>query len=376
MKILVAGGGPAGLSAAALLAQTSSTHQITVIERQGSGDSRGWGITLRRHALGFLNLAQLLPPNQLRSLAGRRLLVRGECRIDYDNPPDDSLVTIARDDLVAALARRCEQLGVQLRLGVDADQLRADEIKANDLLVAADGAHSPVRQRWAKEVAPNVGAGRNWYAWLATDRMFPKLTILFTDRIRPLLAWAYEYAPGMSSFIVERHDDSPAHAHELLLPVSLQRQDLAGEFAAELQGHRLFCAQSVRWKRFPLVRCKHLQVDNIVLVGDAAHTTHFSQGFGTMFAFDDACALAEALQGATSVRAALERYQGSQQPRIEEFQAAADKSRRWSEQLLAAAQARREDQVQALIAARWPRNDAPAAPAPKERLQRMQQVAA
>jgi anthraniloyl-CoA monooxygenase len=183
----------------------------------------------------------------------------------------------------------------------------------------------------------------------------------------PLLAWAYSYAPKLSSFIVERQDVAPPHARALQLPVSTQCQALAHSFAAELHGHRLFCAEGTRWTRFALVRCARLYAKNVVLLGDAAHTTHFSQGFGTMFAFDDACALNEALQGASSVPAALAAYQRAQTPRIDQFQTAANASQRWSEQLLAALHGNHESEVQALVAARWPINNAPPAPAPRQR---------
>jgi anthraniloyl-CoA monooxygenase len=362
MKILVAGGGPAGLSTAALLARASKANKVTLIERRQRSDSHGWGVTLRNQALSFLELGRLLEPQWL---AGRRFLVRGECRVDYPNPPEVCLATLARDDLVAALAARCEDSGVAFHYGVDATRMPAAQIEEFDVVVAADGAHSRLRERWASAFEPTVTHGENWYAWLATDCAFPKLTIVLSDRNVPLLAWAYQYAPGLSSFIIERQDLAPEHAEVLHSPVSKQCRALAHSFQPELRGHSLFCAEATHWARFPLVRCKRLHAGQVVLVGDAAHTTHFSQGFGTMFAFDDACALNEALQGATSVAAGLEAYERAQTPRIAQFQAAADASRQWSEQLLAALNAKQERQVQVLVAARWPVNNAPPAPAPR-----------
>jgi 2-polyprenyl-6-methoxyphenol hydroxylase-like FAD-dependent oxidoreductase len=364
MRILSVGGGPAGLSAAASLAQASQAHDITVVERRGKHESRGWGVTLRNHALDFLGLKRLVQPQWLQ---GRRFMVRGECRLDLPNPPDACLITLPRDELIGALAVRCEERGVALHYGMDAGAIGAAQLRKFDLVVAADGARSRLCERWADVFSPRIEYGRNWYAWLATTQRFDKLTILFSDSHEPLLAWAYAYADGLSSFIVERQTFTDSSR-------AVQPLGLARNFAAELGGQRLLCAPNAHWSRFPLVRCERLHAENIVLIGDAAHTTHFSQGFGTMFAFEDACALNEALQGAGSVRDALEAYERAQQPRIEQFQSAADASRQWSERLLMAAGRGDETALQAAIAARWPVNSAPPAPAPRRRLQHYAEV--
>lgn len=357
MKILVIGAGPAGLSAAALLA--GANREVTVIERRARNESHGWGVTLRNNALSFLDLGDLVQPQ---ALQGRRFIVRGECRVDYPNPPEGFLVTLPRDALVGALAKRCEERGVQLRYGVEAAAFPHQQLKRYDLVVGADGANSALRQRYAQSFAPSVTQGGNYYVWAATRHLFRKLTILLSDRLAPLVGWGYQYDHGLSSFIVECTASTYLHHGGGGLNAPRTQALLQGCFSAMLEGAEVLCVSNTRWSRFPNLRCAKLSVDNIVLVGDAAHTTHFSQGFGTLFAFDDALALSTALNGSSSIADALALYQRTQQPKIEQFQSAAGTSQKWSEQLLVAFEAGNEAQMNALVAARWPTNSAPPAP--------------
>src|SRR5262249_20329499 len=130
----------------------------------------------------------------------------------------------------------------------------------------------------------------------------------------------------------------------------------------DLQGCRILANDSVRFNRFQVISCRTLWHRNIVLLGDAAHTTHFSQGFGTMFAFDDALSLYSAIQQSSGIAPALRAYEDLQQPKIATFQETANASMHWSEDLLEAAGAANEIRVMELIEARWPNNAVPAGP--------------
>lgn len=346
MNVTIAGAGPAGLAFAIALAEQAAGHRLTIVDRGSPGDRPGWGVTLRPGAFDFLNLGAL---SQGPALQGRALWYRGELRVDLPNPEMGSLMTTGRVELVDAMCRRARELGVSFRWGVDAATL--DPANA-DLVVAADGAYSALRERHAAHFRPTRAEGANVFAWLGTSRIFEKLSILVRDDSVPLLAWAYRYSDMMSTLIVE------------LTAETFERTDLARDtelkvaqlLREELQGHAVRARPGMKWRRFPLVRCERLVHDNVVLIGDAAHTTHFSQGFGTVFAFDDARALSTSLTEHASLADALDAYELRQLPKIGEFQQTSTASMRWSEEVTRAADARDADAVEALIAARWPDN--------------------
>ena len=353
MKVLIAGAGPAGLSFAALLAQSHPTAQITVWERTAADRSPGWGITLRSHALSFLDLDKRIAAE---FLDGRTLRYRGTVAVDLASPEGVRLATFPRRDLIRALADRCLDLGVRLSYSSDAGRAGDFELDDNDLVVAADGAHSTLRARYAQAFRPSISPGRNRYMWLGAAVPFHRLTIALHDQELPMLAWAYKYTARLSTFIVECAEN----AYERLVRTCASPQVVCATmqniFSAELQGNSILVAGSAHWQPFEVVSCERLSFRHIVLLGDAAHTTHFSQGFGTMFAFDDAITLHSALQAYRNIPDALLQYEQIQQPKIHEFQATAAASMRWSEDLLEAAEQRDDLRIRDLIAARWKNN--------------------
>ena len=360
MKVLVIGAGPAGLSFATLLAEAKDDAQVRVVDTTLAGHTPGLGITLRDDALSFLGLGRMA---RLQELQGRAFFYRGEQVVDLPNP-QTHLVTLARADLTRVLRERCAEAGVELVFGSDAERLSKPELAGYDLVVGADGASSPLRRRYAHAFAPRLTPGRNRYAWLATPAVFPKLSILLRDEEVPLLAWAYRYAEDRSTFIVECSDD--VFSREAFFGSSPEAccGSLAAIFKRELRGKPLLHRGELRWHHFPIVACERLQHGRVVLLGDAAHTTHFSQGFGTMFAFDDACALQAALVNEPDVERALAAYQALQQPKIASFQETSTASMRWAESLVDAAGRRDESAIGELIAARWPNNQVTEAPGP------------
>jgi len=359
MKILIVGAGPAGLSFAALMLEADRSHSITILERNPAERTPGWGITLRDHALSFLRLD---PRLATQSLDGRALRYRGELTIDLPNPPGVCLVTFPRAALIAALADACCDRGVHVTFGVDAALLSENDLAGYDLVVASDGAHSAIRHRYAVMFKPAVMQGRNRYAWLGAATPFDKLTILLTDESAPLLAWAYKYTSDRSTFIVEcteqtyeRSGLGGRSAHDACAMID-------DAFAPVLQGQPVLAGRSIQWQSYRTISCEKLTYRNIVLLGDAAHTTHFSQGFGTMFAFDDALSLQTAFESGRDVAEALATYESMQRPKVAEFQATAAISMQWSERLLESAENRNEALTRELIAARWPHNEVTASP--------------
>ena len=153
MRVLVVGAGPAGLSFATLLAQSNPSHDITVIERNSAGEDPGWGVTLRNYALSFIGLDRKLSPQVLK---GRACWYRGELAMDLLYPPTDGLATISRGALQKTLVECCVEAGVRVTFDTDGSQLGASDLAAYDLVVAADGRNSPIRQLHADVFQPHV----------------------------------------------------------------------------------------------------------------------------------------------------------------------------------------------------------------------------
>lgn len=354
MRILIVGGGPAGLSFACLMAETDSPHEITIIERNAAHVRPGFGITLHNDAISFLGLDKAL---HCERLEGRTFLRQGEVIVDLPNPPEAHLVTLSRAELITELAGRCSRNGVRLRHENDIAQLRESDLNDFDLVVGADGAHSTVRRKYDYAFAPVVEFARNRYAWFGAAVPLSKLTIMLNDEHGAMLAWGYRYTDSLSTVVVECSESTlEAYGVEDLSSQKTMAK-LGDIFGHELKGEPVFCGNSVQWTRFPMVSCAKLHYRNVVLIGDAAHTTHFSQGFGTMFAFDDSLALCSALATTEEVSMALEAYEVAQRPKIIQFQEISFGSMRWSEMLIDAAEQGDERKVRELIAARWPKNE-------------------
>ncbi len=358
MKVLIVGAGPAGLSFATLLAQSNPSHDITVLERNPAGEDPGWGVTLRNYALSFVGLDKKL---SLQVLKGRACWYRGELAVDLPYPPTDGLATISRTALQKTLVECCVDVGVRISFDTDGSRLSASDLAAYDLVVAADGRNSPIRQLHAEVFRPEITQGRNHYSWLAVEKPFDTLTILLEDGDLPMLAWAYKYTETLSTFVVETTGKTAEGSLSQLSPSDACKA-IGKAFERVLGGARILCPPTIRWQPFPTIACERLQHGNIALIGDAAHTTHFSQGFGTMFAFDDALALHAALTETASVEQGLARYEAVQRPKIANLQELASASMRWSEATVDALALRDEARVGAQIEARWPNNAMPPAP--------------
>jgi 2-polyprenyl-6-methoxyphenol hydroxylase-like FAD-dependent oxidoreductase len=359
MKILVVGAGPAGLSFANLMAEADRAHEITVLERNAAYVRPGFGITLHNDAISFLRLDKAVPFQRLEGRAFRR---RGEFIVDLPNPPQAHLVTFSREELINVLIKQCSRLGIRLRYENNVVQLREADLADFDLVVAADGANSAIRRLFEHAFAPTIEYARNRYAWFGVASPVCKLTVMLHDEGGAILGWAYKYTDSLSTLIVE----CSAAAFDNYNFAALSCRDAVAKvgqiFAREFRDEAVFCGDAVSWSRFPKISCARLFYRNAVLIGDAAHTTHFSQGFGTMFAFDDALALCRALTSTRKIPAALEAYECEQRPKIAEFQQTSFQSMRWSEMLMEAAESGDETRLNLLIASRWPNNEITSSP--------------
>jgi anthraniloyl-CoA monooxygenase len=331
VKVSIVGAGPAGLYLAILLKRDDPSHQVTVLERNQLDDTFGFGVVFSDETLE--NVGEADPEtNQVMAAAAARW---EDIEIHYSGTVMRStghrFSGVERKTLLELLAGRARSLGVEVHWRQEIRDLSDCGLPDADLIVAADGAASLIRERLAAQFQPHLDWRRNRFVWLGTTRPFPAFTFYFKESPEGL--WrthAYQYAPGRSTFIVEAREETwkasgLAEDDEAATIAYLERL-----FADELQGHRLLANRSI-WRRFPTVRNARWHAGNVVLLGDAAHTAHFSVGSGTKLAMEDAIALAAALRGERSVPAALTAYEAGRRPLVESLQRAAQASLEWFE---------------------------------------------
>jgi 2-polyprenyl-6-methoxyphenol hydroxylase-like FAD-dependent oxidoreductase len=325
MRIAVIGGGPGGLYLAALVKKVAPRHEVVLWER---GESVGFGVVFSDGALGGVQAAdpELFEPLMERFVRWESVDVAYRGRTL--SHPGYTFSAIERRQLSRLLRLRCASLGVDLRFGAEAPPLPLLR-KEFDVVVAADGVGSPSRAAHADAFGAQVQARDSHYLWLATDRVFDALTFAVVETEHgPMQVHAYPYAPGRSTFIVETTDRVLRRSGLATGGVDA----VAGVFGELLDGHRLF-GVNPRWGRFLSVHNERWSHGNLVLLGDAAHTTHFSIGSGTKLAMEDAVALAMALTDHQDVPAALAAYQAARQPAVARLQRVAEISRDWFERV-------------------------------------------
>jgi anthraniloyl-CoA monooxygenase len=330
MKINIIGGGPAGMYFAILMKKADPTHEITIYERNGPNDTFGWGVVFSGKTLANLRAAD--PESHAEITRAFEAwdnvdLVYQDSKISIHG---NSFSGIARLQLLKILQRRCEELGVELLFRTevpDADSLRA----ACDLLVAADGVNSTARKQYSEYFVPSLDVRPNRYIWYGTKRLFQGLTLTFREyEAGVFAAHSYKFNKTTSTFIVECDPETWDAAGFSAMSDDATRGYLERVFAKDLDGESLLSNNS-KWINFVLVKNQNWFFENVVLLGDALHTAHFSIGSGTKLALEDAIALFERFTATESVAAALGDFESTRKPIIEEYQAAAYESMRWFE---------------------------------------------
>ncbi|MFJ3973892.1 bifunctional salicylyl-CoA 5-hydroxylase/oxidoreductase [Streptomyces sp. NPDC090021] len=331
LRVAVVGGGPGGLYAAALLARRG--HTVEVWERNAPDDTFGFGVVLSDETLGGIERADTVVHAALGAEFVRwddvdivhrgRLLTSG----------GHGFAAIGRRRLLEILHERCACLGVRLRFRTEAPDLT--ELRAShDLVVAADGVHSAIREADAAHYRPTLTPGRCRYIWLAADFAFEAFRFEIAETEHGVMQLhAYPYAADASTVIVEMREEVWRAAGLDLCDEDESAARCAKIFSEALRGRPLHGNRSA-WTQFRTVVNEHWSHGNVALVGDAAHTAHFSIGSGTKLAVEDALALAEALDASEGdVPAALAAYETARRPAVASTQRAAAASRRWFEEL-------------------------------------------
>ncbi len=330
MRVVIIGAGPAGLYLAYLLKRRRPDADIKVVEQNPTNATFGFGVVFSDRALDFLRAddeetyAAISP--HMESWDDIALVHRNE-RIVIDGI---GFAAIGRLKLLQLLQERLRSVGVEPQYQRVVKSL--DELGDNDLIVGADGVNSLVRRTFAEAFGARVHHLANRFAWFGTGKTFDTLTQTFRHTpIGDFNAHHYRYAPGRSTFIVEVDEATFARAGFERMEDADARSLCERVFADALGGSRLISNNSI-WRRFPQVSNERWHHGKYVLIGDAAHTAHFSIGSGTRLAMEDAIALDRALaEHADDIASALPAYEAARRPVVEKIVAGAGASAAWYE---------------------------------------------
>jgi anthraniloyl-CoA monooxygenase len=330
VRIAVVGGGPGGLYFSILVRKVRPDWEITVFERRAPGDAFGFGVVFSDETLTVFEHAD----PETHSAIAERFVRWSDIDIHHRGAVTTSgghgFSAIGRRELLSVLQERAASLGADVRFREAAPAV--PELGWADLIVGADGASSTVRTSMAREFVPSLDRRHCRYIWLGADLAYDAFKFFIAETEHGLVqAHAYPYDEGMSTFIVEMHERTWRRLGLTDRSADDSVALCSGLFASALAGHRLYSNNS-RWSNFVTVRNRRWRVDNVVLLGDAAHTAHFSIGSGTKLAMEDAVALAWALRSSgDDVQAALFGYESERRPIVESTQRAAQASLEWFE---------------------------------------------
>jgi anthraniloyl-CoA monooxygenase len=346
MRVLCIGGGPAGLYLGLLLKKANPAHAVRVVERNRPYDTFGWGVVFSDQTLGNLAAADRETADEIASAFNHWDDIDVHFRGRTVTSGGHGFCGIGRKRLLNILQARAEALGVELVFETDVtDDVAAAREFGADVVIASDGLNSRIRTRYEATYAPDVDVRRCRFVWLGTRKLFPAFTFAFVETEHGWFqAHAYQYDGDTSTFIVETPEETWRAAG---LENMAQEEGIAfceRLFAPWLDGHPLLSNAahlrgSAIWIRFPRVVCRtwvHWNtIDGrevpVILMGDAAHTAHFSVGSGTKLALEDAIALARALQAPMPPRDALAAYEAERSVEVLKIQNAARNSTEWFE---------------------------------------------
>ncbi|MFF7733643.1 bifunctional salicylyl-CoA 5-hydroxylase/oxidoreductase [Streptomyces sp. NPDC007984] len=330
LRVAVIGGGPGGLYAAALLKRLDPAREVTVWERNAPDDTFGFGVVLSDETLGGIEHAD---PQVYAAL--QRHFTRWDDidivhRTHRHTSGGHGFAALGRKRLLEILHTRCRELGVDLRFRTEAPH---DLPHTHDLVIAADGIHSATRERHADVFRPRVTTHRCRYIWLAADFPFDSFRFEIAETEHGVMQLhGYPYAPDASTVIIEMREEvwHAAGFDELGAAESIER---CGKIFAEALRGRPLKSNNSTWTTFRTVVNDRWSHGNVVLLGDAAHTAHFSIGSGTKLAVEDALALAACLQEHESLPEALSAYEEERRPVVASTQRAARASLEWFENI-------------------------------------------
>lgn len=331
MKIAIIGAGPAGLYFSLLAKKHDPSHEITIYEQNPQGATYGWGVVFSDIGLAFLREAD--PEFFGRFVAHHERcdymeIVHQGTRVQVQG---NHFSRTSRIDMLAVLEQACREAGVQIR-----HQQRIEDVARLagevDMVVAADGSNSAVRKQYAEHFRPAFERRRNKFAWYGTRQRFHPVSLIFREAEHGIfIAHSYQYSKDLSTFLVEVDPDSWRRAGLDTASEDDSRRYCAEVFREDLGANELLGNRSL-WFEANIVRNERWSHENIVLLGDALRTVHFSLGSGTRMAMQDAIALHQGLlQHPGDARAAFAVFEAQRRPASSNFQAAAARSLDWYE---------------------------------------------
>jgi anthraniloyl-CoA monooxygenase len=337
MRIAVVGGGPGGLYFSILIRKLRPDCSVTVYERNRATDAFGFGVVFSDETLTVFEHADAESYEEIASRFVRWTDIDIHHRGAVTRSGGHGFAALGRRELLGILQARAQELGVELLFETEAPE----ELGWADLIVGADGASSAVRASAYREFVPSLEPRHCRYMWLGVELPFDAFKFIIRETPHGVFqAHAYPYDERTSTFIVETHErtwEAAGLGRRDQVPLPSGQSDLRGVrfceqlFAEELSGRELI-ANNSKWINFVTVRNRRWRTDKLVLLGDAAHTAHFSIGSGTKLAMEDAAALAWAFRDEdVSIEEATAAYEEERRPIVESTQRAAQASLEWFE---------------------------------------------
>lgn len=331
MKIACIGGGPGGLYFALLMKKLDPAHEIDVYERNGPHDTFGWGVVFSEETLSALREADLETYLEIRSTFAHWDSIDVHYKGERVQCGGHVFCGIARIRLLEILQEHCQRRGIRVHFHREVESV--EECADADLILACDGVNSKIRKELEHAFQPTIVPGRAPYVWLGTNKTFEAFTFIIAESEHGVFqVHAYAFDEKTSTFIVECDEATLARSGLEAKPIEETVQYFEKLFAPWLDGNPLLTNKS-SWIRFQNITLASWHHENVVILGDAAHTAHYSVGSGTKLAVESAIALAKAFESETDVRKALARYEQERRLPVAKLQRKALQSQRWFEEI-------------------------------------------
>ncbi len=329
LKIHVIGGGPGGLYFSILMKKANPDHQITIHERNREDDTFGFGVVFSDETLGNFMSQDDDTYNEITNAFAYWDEIEVRYRDESIRSAGHGFCGMARAKLLQIFQNRCLALGVEIKFEEEITDI--EPYRDADLVLAADGVNSFVRETYKEHFQPRIDYRKTKFVWLGTTQTFDAFTFIFKPNKH---GWfynhAYQYGENASTWILETHEDTWRRAG---LDQATEADTIAyfeDLFADELGGHPILANRS-EWRNFPMIYNKNWHHENVVLIGDAAHSAQFSIGSGTKIAMEDAIAMAAAFEAGDDVQSAIALYENGRMDEVAALQHTAMVSLQWYE---------------------------------------------